>query len=86
MTDDKDDLESIIVYKFDNTKESWHEFSLNFRVIADSRVYKTSLTATREPLMKTKTWTYLEEMMQRSRGQKRTISQPEWLTKRVIQT
>ena len=26
MNDDKDDLKSIKVYKFDNTKERWHEF------------------------------------------------------------
>ena len=25
--------------KFDNTKESWHEFALKFRVIADTRGY-----------------------------------------------
>ena len=35
MSDEKDDLRSIKVYKFDNTKESWHEFVLKFRVIAD---------------------------------------------------
>ena len=37
MSDDKDDLKSIKLYKFDNTKESWYEFALKFRVIADSR-------------------------------------------------
>ena len=30
---------SIQVYKFDNTKESWHVFAVKFRVIADSRGY-----------------------------------------------
>ena len=39
MSDEKDDLKSIKVYKFNNTKESWHEFTLKFRVIADTRVY-----------------------------------------------
>ena len=39
MRDEKDDLKSIKVYKFNNTKENWHEFSLKFRVIADSRGY-----------------------------------------------
>ena len=39
MSEDKDDLKSIKVYKFNNTKESWHEFALKFRVIADYRVY-----------------------------------------------
>ena len=39
MDEEKDDLKSIKVYKFNNTKESWHEFALKFRVIADSRGY-----------------------------------------------
>ena len=39
MSDEKDDLKSIKVYKFDNTKEKWHEFALKFRVIADTRDY-----------------------------------------------
>ena len=39
MSEEKDDLKSIKVYKFDNTKEKWHEFALKFRVIADTRDY-----------------------------------------------
>ena len=39
MSEEKDGLKSIKVYKFNNTKESWHEFALNFRVIADDRRY-----------------------------------------------
>ena len=39
MSEEKDDLESIKVYKFNNTKENWHEFALKFRVISDSRGY-----------------------------------------------
>ena len=39
MDEEKDDLRSIKVYKFNNTKESWHEFVLKFRVIADTRGY-----------------------------------------------
>ena len=35
----KDDLKSFKVYKFNNTKESWHEFALKFRVIAVYREY-----------------------------------------------
>ena len=35
----REDLKSIKVYKFNNTKESWHEFALKFRVIADTRGY-----------------------------------------------
>ena len=39
MSEEKDDLKSIKVYRFNNTKESWHEFALKFRVIADYRRY-----------------------------------------------
>ena len=39
MCEEKDGLKSIKVYKFNNTKESWHEFALKFRVIADDRGY-----------------------------------------------
>ena len=39
MSEEKDDLKSIKVYRFDNTKEKWHEFVLEFRVIADTRDY-----------------------------------------------
>ena len=39
MDEEKDDLKSINVYKFNNTKENWHEFALKFRVIADTRGY-----------------------------------------------
>ena len=40
MSEEKDNLKSIKVYKFDNTKEKWHEFALKFRVIADTRDYR----------------------------------------------
>ena len=39
MSEEKDDLKSIKVYKFNNTKANRHEFALKFRVIADSRGY-----------------------------------------------
>ena len=39
MSEEKDGLKSIKVYKFNNTKESWHEFALKLRVIADDRGY-----------------------------------------------
>ena len=55
MSDDKDALKSIKVYKFDNTKESWHELALKFRVIADSRGYEDIIDGTKTPLMKRKT-------------------------------
>ena len=39
MSEEKDDLNSIKVYNFNNTKENWHEFALKFRVIAYRRGY-----------------------------------------------
>ena len=39
MSEEKDGLKSIKVYKFNNTKENWHEFALKFRVISDDRGY-----------------------------------------------
>ena len=39
MSEEKDSLKSIKVFKFNNTKESWHEFAIKFRVIADDRGY-----------------------------------------------
>ena len=49
MSDEKDDLRSIKVYKFNNTKENWHEFALKFRVIADSRGYEGIIDGTVNP-------------------------------------
>ena len=46
MSDKKDDLKSIKVYKFDNTKEKWHESALKFRVIADTRGYRGIIDGT----------------------------------------
>ena len=39
MSEEKDGLQSIKVYRFNNTKESWHEFALKIGVIADYRGY-----------------------------------------------
>ena len=49
MSEDTDDLKSIKVYKFNNTKEGWHEFALKFRVIADSRGYEVIIEGTEPP-------------------------------------
>ena len=49
MSEVKDDLKSIKVYKFNNTKESWDEFALKFRVIADSRGYEEIIDGTKTP-------------------------------------
>ena len=39
MSEEKDDLNSFKVYKFNNSKESWYDFALKFRVIADYTEY-----------------------------------------------
>ena len=39
MSEEMDGLKSIKVYKVNNMKESWHEFALKFRVIADVKGY-----------------------------------------------
>ena len=39
MSEEKDGLKSIKVYKFNNMKERWQEFALKFRVFADDRGY-----------------------------------------------
>ena len=49
MSEEKDNLKSIKVYKFSNTKESWHKFALVFRVIADSRGYEEIIDGTKTP-------------------------------------
>ena len=49
MSEDKDDLKNIKLYKFNNTKEGWHEFALKFRVIADSRGYDDIIEGTETP-------------------------------------
>ena len=37
------------MYKFNNTKEGWHEFALKFRVISDSRGYDGIIEGTETP-------------------------------------
>ena len=49
MSEEKDNLKSIKVYKFNITKEWWHEFALKFRVIADSRGYDDIIEGTETP-------------------------------------
>ena len=49
MIKEKDDLMSIKDFKFNNTKENWHEFALKFRVIADSRGYDGIIDGTDTP-------------------------------------
>ena len=61
MSEEKDDLKSIKVYKFNNTKENWHEFALKFRVIADTRGYFGVIDGTMVPPDKQETITATAE-------------------------
>ena len=49
MSEEKDDPKSIKEYKCNNTKESWHEFALKFRVIVDSWGYEETIDGTKTP-------------------------------------
>ena len=70
MRDDKDDLKSTKLYKFDNTKESWNEFALKLRVNADNRGYEDTIDGTKTPLTNRKTLKYFQKKMRGSRRQK----------------
>ena len=59
MEKEKDDLKSIKVSKFNNTKENWHEFALKFRVIADSRGYDGIIDGAETPPDEKKKLRYL---------------------------
>ena len=61
MSEEKDNLKSIKVYKFNNTKENWHEFALKFRVIADSRGYYGVIDGSMSPPDKQETITVTTE-------------------------
>ena len=49
MSEDTDDLKTIKVYKFNNTKEGWYEFAFKFKVIADHRGYNDIIEVTATP-------------------------------------
>ena len=59
MSEEKDHLKSI--YKFNNTKENWHEFTLKFRVIADSRGYYGVIDGSMSPPDERETITVTKE-------------------------
>ena len=61
MSERKDDLKSIKVFKFNNTKENWHEFALKFRVIADTRGYYGVIDGSMVPPDKQETITVTRE-------------------------
>ena len=66
MSEEKDDLRSIKVYKFKNVKESWHEFALKFQAIADTRGYAGIIDGSTVPQMKRKTLQSLQGTKSRS--------------------
>ena len=49
VSEEKGGLESIKVYKFNNRKESCHEFALKCRVIADDRGYDDIIDGNETP-------------------------------------
>ena len=61
MSEEKEDLKSIKVYKFNNTKENSHEFALNFRDIVDTGVYYGVIDGTMSPPDKQETITVTAE-------------------------
>ena len=71
MSEEKDDLKSIKVYKLNNTKEGWHEFTLKFRVIANSRGYDDIVEGKETPLDEKEDLEITDKMMQQSRSPKR---------------
>ena len=86
MSDDKDDLKSIKVYKFDNTEGYCHEFALKFRVIADSRGCEEIPDGTKNPPDEKENLDILEEY---NADKKKTIKEKltaRMAEKRVIET
>ena len=61
MSEEKDDLKNIKVYKFNNTKENWHEFALKLRVIVDTRGYYGVIDGTMSPTNEQETITVTAE-------------------------
>ena len=67
MSKDTDDLKSIKVYKFNNTKEGWHEFAFKFRVIADHRGYDDIVEGTATPPDEKENIEIIDKMMMKSK-------------------
>ena len=75
MSEETDDLKSIKVYESSNTKESWHEFALKFRVIADSRGYEEVIDGTKPHLMKKNVIEIIDKDNAETKKQKMASSQ-----------
>ena len=83
MGEEQEDLKSIKIYKFGNTKESWHEFAIKFRVIADSRGYEEIIDGTKNPPDEKEVIEILEKDDADTKKKRKKIWQPEWRTKRL---
>ena len=77
MSEEKDGLQSIKVYKFSNTKESWHEFALKFGVIADYRGYSDIIEGIVTPPDEKEDLETLRKTILQPKSQKRRSSWPE---------
>ena len=71
MSEEKDDLMSIKVYKFNNVKENWHAFALKFQVIADTRGYGGIIDGTVVPPDETEDITIAAEDKEPALSEKR---------------
>ena len=80
MSEEKDGLKSIKVYKFNIMKERWHEFALKFRVIADDRGYDDIIEGIVMPLDEK------EDLKQKKRRLKWKSSWQELQTKKGSET
>ena len=81
MSEEKDDLKSIKVYKFDNTNEKWHEFALKFRVIVDTRDYWGIIDGSVVPPDELAVITVTAEDTGEALKEKKKNSRPEKLTR-----
>ena len=93
MSKEKGGLQSIKVYRFNNTKESWHEFALKFWVIADYRGYSDINERIVTPPDEKENLEILEKDDAATKKQKRRSSWPEqqirkgsetWLCQQVV--
>ena len=76
MSEEKDGLKSIMVYRFNNTKENWHEFALKFKVIADDRGYNDIIEGIVTPPDEKEDLEILEKTTQKPKSLRRRSS---WL-------
>ena len=86
MSEEKDGLKSIKVYKFNNMKESWHEFALKFRVIADDRGYDDIIEAIVTPPDEKEDLEILDKDDAAVKSLKRKVSWQELQTKKGSET